>query len=244
MLAEEAVKNIAFSINELSLSFQDKPVFANLNLTLQEGERVAILGASGIGKTSLLRALAGLSHPKEHLKGSITTSNHQPLTNQIAYLSQADSLIPWLTVLDNVLINTRLTTVQHEPFTHQKEIALHLLEQVGLKKEFAQYPQQLSGGMRQRVALARTLIQDKPVVLLDEPFSALDAITRYQLQTLTLQLLKNKTVLFITHDPQESLRLANTIYIMRGQPAYLELIHTPTAEYLLDALLKANGEYQ
>lgn len=222
-------------INRLSLSFQNKTVFSNLNLEIKPNTCVAILGASGIGKTSLLRALAGLSHPKEQLTGSISLSNNQPITSQMAYMSQADSLVPWLTVLDNLLIGSRLN--KH---SQSRLSALQLLEQVGLKDKSESYPHELSGGMRQRVSLARTLIQDKPIILMDEPFSALDAITRYQLQTLTLKLLQNKTVLFITHDPQESIRLANSIYIMQGNPAFLALITTPTAEDLLEALLKAN----
>jgi putative hydroxymethylpyrimidine transport system ATP-binding protein len=102
--------------------------------------------------------------------------------------------------------------------------AKNLLDLVGLKNAISLYPNQLSGGMRQRVALARTLFEDKPVVLMDEPFSALDTITRIKLQTLASDLLKNRTILFVTHDPLEALRLADHIYIMAGQPAS---VHAP-----------------
>ncbi|MCV5261820.1 ATP-binding cassette domain-containing protein, partial [Escherichia coli] len=100
-----------------------------------------------------------------------------------------------------------------------KQRALTLLSQVGLADYPDAKPAQLSGGMRQRVALARTLMQDKPLVLMDEPFSALDAVTRHKLQTLAAELLKDKTVVLITHDPQESVRLAHHLYVLQGTPA-------------------------
>ena len=108
-----------------------------------------------------------------------------------------------------------------------KQRAYQLLELVGLKGHELHKPAQLSGGMRQRVALARTLMQDKPLILMDEPFSALDAVTRHRLQALAVELLADKTVLLITHDPQEALRLSHAIYIMRGQPACAESLAVP-----------------
>ena len=98
---------------------------------------------------------------------------------------------------------------------------------MGLSNQSNNLPEQLSGGMRQRVALARTLMQDHPVVLMDEPFSALDAVTRYRLQNLACQLLQNKTMVLITHDPQEAIRLANQLYIMQGRPAFAKLLAIP-----------------
>ena len=100
---------------------------------------------------------------------------------------------------------------------------------MGLGNEANHLPQQLSGGMRQRVALARTLMQDKPIVLMDEPFSALDAVTRHHLQNLAYQLLQDKTVVLITHDPQEAIRLANRLYIMQGRPAFTESLSLPAS---------------
>ena len=100
---------------------------------------------------------------------------------------------------------------------------------MGLGSKYNSLPGQLSSGMRQRVALARTLMQERPVVLMDEPFSALDAVTRYRLQNLSCQLLQDKTVVLITHDPQEAIRLANQLYIMQGRPAFAELLATPAS---------------
>ena len=110
------------------------------------------------------------------------------------------------------------------------EQAISLLQKVGLKHALHLYPHQLSGGMRQRVALVRTLMENKPVILMDEPFSALDAITRYQLQDLASELLQNKTVLFVTHDPNEALKLSHEIFIMQGRPATLKSIITLTSK--------------
>jgi len=143
-------------------------------------------------------------------------------------MAQSDLLLPWLTVLDNVLLKLKLRPIAN----HAQEItrAKHLLKKVGLENFMHFYPKELSGGMRQRVALVRTLMEDHPIILMDEPFSALDAITRYKLQALTVSLLKNKTVIFITHDPLEALRLANEIYILQGTPATLKkVVHLQSA---------------
>ncbi|GAL36098.1 hydroxymethylpyrimidine ABC transporter ATPase component [Vibrio maritimus] len=117
-------------------------------------------------------------------------------------MAQQDLLLPWLSVIDNVCLASRLNGKKVDDVTHQK--ALVLLDQVGLANKATARPAELSGGQRQRVALARTLMQNKPVVLMDEPFSALDAVTRHKLQELAADLLKDKTVLLITHDPQEA----------------------------------------
>lgn len=187
-----------------------------------------ILGRSGCGKSSLLRYLANLLENKVSWSGQLSISNQQPLQDSIAYMAQQDLLMPWLSAMDNVLLSDKFT--QHiERQALQREKALQLLQQVGLADKANALPQQLSGGMRQRVALARTLFQDKPIVLMDEPFSALDAVTRYRLQNLAHQLLHDKTVVLITHDPQEAIRLADNLYIMQGQPAFAEQLELPSS---------------
>ena len=217
----------AIYIEKASLSFGGHILFQDLTCTIAAGETTCLLGPSGIGKSSLLRLIAGLNQHKA--TGIIRTDDEQPLQNRIAYMAQTDLLMPWLSVLDNVLLGYRLRQPIAKAKTNTTLInqAKDLLTKIGLSKNIHQFPHQLSGGMRQRVALARTLIEDKPVVLMDEPFSALDTATRLQLQNLTAELLKNKTVFLITHDPFEALRLGHHIFIMQGSPARLEQLTLP-----------------
>jgi putative hydroxymethylpyrimidine transport system ATP-binding protein len=224
-------------IRHAHLAFQDRALFDNLNLTLQGGKWTCLLGPSGVGKSTLLRMIAGLITPeiatqeKTVITANITCDNNLPLSKQIAYMAQTDLLLPWLTVLQNVLLGARLRQEGGQQEACLTEKAKELLRIAGLEKALALFPRQLSGGMRQRVALVRTMIEDKSIVLMDEPFSALDTITRYKLQTLAADLLKDRTVLFITHDPLEALRLADEIFIMSGFPAQLHApleLNTPT----------------
>ncbi|MHB1221055.1 MAG: ABC transporter ATP-binding protein [Gammaproteobacteria bacterium] len=207
-------------LTNLTLAYGQRVVFKQLNLSISEGSWTGILGSSGAGKSSLLRLLAGLTNANQMTSGFIS-----PLVDQIAYMAQTDLLLPWLTVLDNALLAHKL----HPSQKKQREKALSLLAAVGLEKAVHLYPHELSGGMRQRAALTRTLMSDKPIILMDEPFSAVDTITRYRLQNLSLDLLKNKTVIFITHDPLEALRLADDIYLMQDKPATLkQVLHLNT----------------
>lgn len=209
----------AIDIQNAHLSFAGKVLFKNLNCRIPAGAWTCILGPSGVGKSSLLRLITGLawSDQKTVLAGSIRASDGLPLAHRIAYMAQQDLLMPWLTVLENTLIGFKLRG------QHAKKIkqAQDLLQQVGLKSVIHAPPSKLSGGMRQRVALVRTLLEDRPVVLMDEPFSALDAITRLRLQELAANLLKDRTVLLITHDPMEALRLGHYVHVLAGSPAQL-----------------------
>ena len=230
--------SLAISISDGYLQYLDSqvPTLQGINMQMPEGQWTCILGRSGCGKTSLLRHLAGLLDQQAVWSGELRIDPAQDeLKDQVAYMAQQDLLMPWLSVLDNVLLNTRFgKSVKAGLFVRslqtktcdQKEQALSLLEKVGLADNAHQLPQKLSGGMRQRVALARTLMQNKPVVLMDEPFSALDAVTRYRLQDLACTLLRDKTVVLITHDPQEAIRLAHQIYILRGKPSSAEFLTT------------------
>ncbi|WP_415225373.1 ABC transporter ATP-binding protein [Psychromonas sp.] len=196
-----------------------------VNMCFPAGQWSCILGRSGCGKTSLLRYMAGLLDQNVSWSGGLTTTPPQfDLKNNIAYMAQQDLLMPWLSVLDNVTLSEKFGNAI-SPF--KKEEALALLQKVGLFESANSLPQKLSGGMRQRVALVRTLMQNKSVILMDEPFSALDAVTRYRLQDLACELLKDKTVVLITHDPQEAIRLADRIYIMQGAPSSAEYLKVP-----------------
>ncbi len=212
------------TIENAALAYNNNPVFSQVNLSLPAGQWIGLLGPSGVGKSSLLRMMAGLTISTGQSTGHLYADNGIPICQQIAYMAQTDLLLPWLNVLSNATLSLKLRQHTRKEYREKINKATLLLEQVGLSHALSLYPSQLSGGMRQRVALVRTLMENKPIVLMDEPFSALDAITRYKLQALAAALLKDKTVLFITHDPTEALRLAHEIYIMQGQPASLKHI--------------------
>ncbi|WP_408901032.1 ABC transporter ATP-binding protein [Photobacterium piscicola] len=206
---------------------QNNAVIENLNLTIAANKWTCLVGKSGCGKSTLIKFLAGLLNESTQWQGQLTISDNQPLTGRVAYMAQQDLLLPWLTVLDNVCISSKFG--HHDSIPNLKQRAMTLLEHVGLADKHQLLPQQLSGGMRQRVALARTLLQDQPIVLMDEPFSALDAVTRYRLQDLFVKLLKHKTVVLITHDPQEAIRLSDQLYILQGEPAFATALSLPTS---------------
>jgi putative hydroxymethylpyrimidine transport system ATP-binding protein len=209
------------SLRSACLTFKNKVLFDHLNIEFKQGEWTCILGASGVGKSSLLRLLANLA-PQDytHYQADILTSDQLPLQNRVAYMAQKDLLLPWFSVLDNVIVGARL---RNQSLDLARNKAKKLLAEVGLEQAVDLKPQALSGGMRQRVALARTLFEDKQVVLMDEPFSALDAVTKYRLQNLAAEKLKGRTVVLVTHDPQEALRLGHRIYVLSGSPANIAL---------------------
>ncbi|MCV6547709.1 MAG: ATP-binding cassette domain-containing protein [Cohaesibacter sp.] len=191
--------------------FGDKVLFDDLELSLKAGQWTCLLGPSGIGKTTILRLLADLAAGVS-FAGSIETSDGLPLAGRLAYMAQTDLLMPWLSVMDNVLIGSHLRAKASEP-----DKARSLLTKLELADHLDKKPSKLSGGQRQRVALARTLMEECPIVLLDEPFSALDARMRSEMQELAAEWLKNATILLVTHDPAEAARLGESIYLMSEQ---------------------------
>ena len=201
------------AIRGLTLRYRHETVFENLSFDIEPGRLVALLGPSGVGKTSLLKIIAGLL-PAD--AGRVAATDDAPLKRRVAYMGQSDFLLPWASALSNVMLGARLRGEPADPAR-----ANALLERVGLAGRAAALPATLSGGMRQRVALARTLYENRPIVLLDEPFSALDAITRAKVQDLATELLAGRTALFITHDPAEACRLSHHLFVLSGQPARL-----------------------
>ncbi|NKC30164.1 ABC transporter ATP-binding protein [Roseomonas sp. BU-1] len=184
-----------------------------MTLDVPGGTTTVLLGPSGSGKSTLLRLAAGLLALPPG--GRLATEDGAKLAGRIAYMAQQDLLAPWADALRNVTFGAHLRGTPPDLGR-----ARALLAQVGLAPtDAAKRPAELSGGMRQRVALARTLMEDRPFVLMDEPFSAVDAPTRHRLQSLSARLLAGRTVLLVTHDPMEALRLAGRIYVLSGSPA-------------------------
>ncbi len=197
-------------VDAVSLQLQSHQVFDSLSLDFAAGQCHCVLGRSGVGKSSLLNILSGSITPQ---MGSVRCSNGEALQHKVAHMFQDDGLLPWLHVLDNVQLGSRL---RGESGVENNERALELLSAVGLVDWASHYPSSLSGGMRQRVALARTLMESRPVILMDEPFSRLDAITRDELQLLSGQLLQGCTVVLVTHDPSEALRVGHTVTVLHA----------------------------
>lgn len=196
-----------------SYSLEHARLFGPIDVTLPAGQWSCVLGRSGVGKSTLLRLIAGLA-VEGVFTGEITASDGAPLAGRISLMAQSDLLLPWLSVLENTVIGARLRGQVPEIARAQD-----MLARVGLGAHMHKRPQALSGGMRQRTALARTLVEDRPVVLLDEPFSALDASTRADMQELAAQVLRGKTVLLVTHDPAEAVRLGHKITVLTPDAA-------------------------
>ncbi|MEM6482856.1 MAG: ABC transporter ATP-binding protein [Pseudomonadota bacterium] len=194
-----------------SAHLPEAALFDALDLKLTPGRWTCLLGPSGVGKSTILRLIAGLK-VGAIFDGEITSEPRQSIDDNVAYMAQEDLLLPWASVRDNVALGARLRGE-----TLNTDRLEQLLHRVGLAEMAHRKPRTLSGGQRQRAALARTLMEDKPLVLLDEPFSALDARTRSDMQDLAYSLLAGRTVLLVTHDPGEAARLAHKIVVMSEQ---------------------------
>ncbi|MBR5773448.1 MAG: ABC transporter ATP-binding protein [Clostridia bacterium] len=203
-------------VKGISKSFDGKPVLQNVSIELNEGEIVCLLGVSGVGKTTLFNIISGLMQPDS---GTVLLDGRD-VTNTpgyISYMLQKDLLLPYRTVEDNVALPLLLRGVKKSEARRQ---VASMLSQFGLEGTQKKYPAQLSGGMRQRAALLRTYMFSHDVALLDEPFSALDMLTKGTMHKWYLDVMGNikLSTLFITHDIDEAIVLADRIYLLSGSP--------------------------
>ena len=207
------MKNI-LDIKNLSYSFGNNPILKDINIHVNENEMVAIVGSSGVGKSTLFNLIAGVL--KKQI-GEITINGSNDYIGKVAYMLQKDLLFEHKTIIDNVILPLIIAKVNKKEALEEGN---KILKQFNLDKYANKYPQQLSGGMRQRVALIRTYMFKKNIFLLDEAFSALDAITKKELHKWYLDLKKefNLTTLLITHDIEEAVFLGDRIYILGNKP--------------------------
>jgi ABC-type nitrate/sulfonate/bicarbonate transport system ATPase subunit len=200
----------------VSKTFADTTALSPMDLAIERGSFVSIVGPSGCGKSTLFNVLSGLLRPDG---GTITLEGNDVIgaTGHVGYMLQKDLLVPWRTVLGNITLGARL---KGKVTPQDREQAKGFAEKYGLGEFLNHYPSALSGGMRQRVALMRTLATNHQLLLLDEPFGALDAQTRFEMQQWLLQVWRDteRTVLFITHDVDEAVFLSDRVLVMSPRP--------------------------
>ncbi|BCC10268.1 MULTISPECIES: ABC transporter ATP-binding protein [Bacillus] len=204
-------KNV-LQFHNVSFHYDEKPIIKELNASIQDKEFVSIIGPSGCGKSTLFRLITGL---EEASKGQIELTETK--SHPVGYMPQKDMLLPWRTIIENAALPLECQGVQKKEAQIK---AKELLHKFGLQGYETKYPKDLSGGMRQRVSFIRTLLTGGEILLLDEPFSALDALTKASLQEWLFEQWKEweKTILFITHDVEEALFLSNRIFVVENQP--------------------------
>lgn len=203
-------------VNKVSKSFEQEKIIENISLELHEGEIVSLLGVSGGGKTTLFNIIAGLSEPD---KGEVYL-NGENITGKpglISYMLQKDLLLPYRTIIDNVALPLMIRGMKKK---EAREKASAYFEEFGLEGAQKKYPSQLSGGMKQRAALLRTYMFSEKVALLDEPFSALDMLTKGTVHEWYLDVMEKikLSTLFVTHDIDEAILLSDRIYLLTGKP--------------------------
>ncbi|MCS0790993.1 ABC transporter ATP-binding protein [Cytobacillus pseudoceanisediminis] len=205
---------IQLSVNHLTKSFDTNQVLDNLSFHVNEGEFVSILGPSGSGKSTIFNLIGGMLLPDE---GSITLGNVKinGKRGSISYMPQTPSLMPWRTILQNVQLGQELMGKT------DSETARKMLQKAGLGDYENAYPHELSGGMKQRAAFIRALLSPQPIILLDEPFSALDELTRHDMQKWLLDIWNEHkpTILFVTHNIEEAIYLSDRILVLSSKPA-------------------------
>jgi ABC-type nitrate/sulfonate/bicarbonate transport system ATPase subunit len=211
-------------LRQVSKTFGTVKALEDLEVSIRPGELVTVVGPSGCGKSTLFNILAGLEEPDPgnilRLKGVSSTASD--LLGKVSFMPQRDLLLPWRNVIDNAILALE---IEGMPRKEARKLAMEMLPEFGLAGFEAQYPNQLSGGMRQRVALMRTFLFKRDLMLLDEPFGALDALTRTMMQRWLLDVWQKhkRTVLFITHDVDEAIFLGDRVLVMTARPGRVKL---------------------
>lgn len=214
----------------ISFNYEGVEILQNIDLSIKEGEFVVLMGPSGSGKSTLLRLLTGLAQPKhgEILVNNVSTANSLP---DSAVVFQDYSLFPWLTAEENIILALKKKLKKSKTKKEFQQLAQQYLELVKLGHAIKKYPGEMSGGMRQRAAIARALSLGADLMFMDEPFGALDPVTRIQLQDVILQVNRDQqqTVVFVTHDAEEAIILADRIVMFTpGPPGRIaEIIDVP-----------------
>lgn len=213
------------ALRNLTVGYKDKRVLEALSLTLEHGKRYSIIGPSGCGKTTLLYAMAGILSPREgtvHIDGAPVLCDRKGT----ALMLQSYGLLPWKTVWENITLPYKLARASKD-ITHKE--GQKLLDTLGLKGLENTYPSQLSGGQKQRVAIGRALAQSPDLLLMDEPFSALDALTREALQEalLTLEGMKDTTMVLITHSIEEAVYMSSAVIVLNNAGGIHRIFDNP-----------------
>lgn len=208
------------AVNNLTVAYDNIKILRDISFQLNYGKSLAVVGPSGVGKTTLLLAIASLI---DNLEGSVTLGEI-PINRgdpRVGLMLQNYGLFPWYTVYQNIDLAMKIGGFRKEK---RKQIITRMLEELGLADKRDAFPSDLSGGEQQRTAIARTFVTGSQLILLDEPFSALDAITREKLQDLLLSMLdreKKRILLLVTHSIEEAVYLCNSVYILAGDPPVL-----------------------
>lgn len=206
------------SLSNITKSYKDKEVLKDISFELKKEEFVSIIGPSGSGKSTIFNIIAGLQQP---------TNGTVEIKETVGYMQQKDLLLPWKTILNNIVLPLDL---KHEDKKQSREKVIQLMEKVGLKGYENKYPSELSGGMRQRANFLRTFLTSQQILLLDEPFGALDSITKGNMQKWLLNIKEefHLTILFITHDIEEAIFLSDRIYVLSANDIGIK------KEYIID----------
>lgn len=214
-------ENVTFKYDE-----DDDPMIKNLSFEVNEGEFISIIGPSGCGKSTIFRLINSLENMQD---GSIFV-NSMPINNiknYSAFMPQKDLLFPWRTIGENLSLPLEINKIKKS----EREVKINnILKEIGLEAYKDKYPKDLSGGMKQRISFARTLLTGSELLLLDEPFSALDSLTRMTMQEWLLDMWKNlnKTILFITHDVEEAIFLSKSVFVVIDRPiTHLKKVDIP-----------------
>ena len=237
------MKNV-LELKNVSLTYQtierEVNAISDLSFTVKEGQFVSIIGPSGCGKTSVLSMIAGLIDPtigKIFIEGKEKTKNCN-----LGYMLQKDQLFPWRTIEKNIFLPLE---IQKKLTKENKEFAISLIEKYGLIDFIKSYPGELSGGMRQRAALIRTLVSKPNLLLLDEPFSALDYQTRLNVTDDVYKIIKNekKTAVLVTHDVSEAISMSDIIIVLTERPAHIKSVFSPPFTNLTPISRRENKEF-